>query len=91
MKNEILRALRDLIAGPFLGLHRAAVYRALELRADTGVVSDTIGAAARLLALLAAFLPLSAPVVLGSLAVVGWAAIVAAVEIAVALCGRRYT
>lgn len=83
MKNEIRAALIDVIAGPFIGLHQAAVYRALEIRAESTLASDLIGALARVLALLALFVPLPGPVVLATLAVVIWAALAASVDVAV--------
>lgn len=83
MKNEIRAALIDVIAGPFLRIHQAAVYRALELRAESTLAPDLIGALARILALLALFMPLPGPVVLAALAVVTWAALVASVDVAV--------
>lgn len=90
MKTEIRRAAVDLIAGPFLRIHQAAAYRALELRAECTLPSDLIGALARVLALLALFVPLPGPVVLVTLAVLSWGLLVASVDLAVtAITTRR--
>lgn len=89
MKTEITAAAVEFAAGPFLRLHQRVAYRVLGLCAESTLPSDLIGAAARVLALLATWLALPVPVLLASLAVVAWAGVVAVVEVAVALCTSR--
>lgn len=89
MKYEILASLLELAAGPFFRLHQHMVYRTLGLYAESTLLADLIGAAARVLPLLALVVPLPAPLVLATLAVLAWAALVALVEIMVALCASR--
>lgn len=89
MKHEITAAAVEFIAGPFLRLHQRAVYRLLGLRAESTLPADLVGAAARVLALLATWLSMPAPLLLASLAVVAWAGVAAVVDVAVAVCTRR--
>lgn len=91
MKNEIAAALIELAAGPFLRLRQTVVYRALGIRAPSTLVLDLIGAAARVLAPLSLWVALPTPVVLASLVIIAWAALVALAEITMVLVLRSGT